>query len=432
MSIGEMGNVFCRFGINIVVGTVIAKNEIYCVSPMAEASARVGIFIAFGKSDFIPLNATFEYGDDFYVHSISPILGPKYGGTNVSITGAGFECHPKCYCKFGSVQIEAGLLNSSMLRCKSPEAVGDQNDVPVLVSLNGADFVGAPDLFAYYETPSVTSIFPYNGPETGNTRIKVLGSNFKDTKGLLCQFGRFSAATRGIFVNSRYIECLSPSHNPGIVSLSISNNGMDFSPSTAEYEFYGRVFIYSISPLQGTVAGGTTVKIRGSGFIFSSLLRCKFGDREVGASFIDSENIRCISPQHLNGSVILSVTNNGYNFESFENVFTYINSPILSMVVPSFVTEGAATSLHIHGKSLTNQSICIFYMNDRDSMPLKTNATIISPNLARCASVEELSLGIYSLRIAALDDSFRSLNVLSFEVKKIFFITPNNTSFWAV
>ena len=28
MSIGEMGNVFCRFGINIVVGTVIAKNEI--------------------------------------------------------------------------------------------------------------------------------------------------------------------------------------------------------------------------------------------------------------------------------------------------------------------------------------------------------------------------------------------------------------------
>ena len=102
---------------------------------------------------------------------------------------------------------------------------------------------------------------------------------------------------------------------------------MDFSPSTAEYEFYGRVFIYSISPLQGTVAGGTTVKIRGSGFIFSSLLRCKFGDREVGASFIDSENIRCISPQHLNGSVILSVTNNAYNFESFENVFTYINSP---------------------------------------------------------------------------------------------------------
>ena len=51
--------------------------------------------------------------------------------------------------------------------------VGDQNDVPVLVSLNGADFVGA-DLFAYYETLSVTSIF-HNGPETGNTRIKVLG-----------------------------------------------------------------------------------------------------------------------------------------------------------------------------------------------------------------------------------------------------------------
>ena len=95
---------------------------------------------------------------------VTPILGPKYGGTNVNITGAGFECHSKCYCKFGpDFQIEADLLNSSMLRCKSPEAVGDQNDVPVMVSLNGADFVGAPDLFAYYETPSVTSIFPYNG-----------------------------------------------------------------------------------------------------------------------------------------------------------------------------------------------------------------------------------------------------------------------------
>ena len=56
-------------------------------------------------------------------------------------------------------------------------------------------------------------------------------------------------------------------------------------------------------------------------------------------------------------------------------------SPILNMVVPSFVIEGAATSLHIHGKSLTNQSMCIFYMNDRDTISLKRNATIISPNL---------------------------------------------------
>ena len=72
MSIGEMGSVYCQFGMNAVVGTVIAMNEIYCISPMAEKNEAVGISVAFGKSNFLPLNATFEYGEVFDFENISP------------------------------------------------------------------------------------------------------------------------------------------------------------------------------------------------------------------------------------------------------------------------------------------------------------------------------------------------------------------------
>ena len=97
MSIGEMGSVSCQFGINTVVGTVIAKNEIYCMSPLAEQNEIVNVSVAFGKSNFIPLNETFEYGEVFDFESGSSRGQLLEDGLNNQWLG--FHC-PTCYCKF--------------------------------------------------------------------------------------------------------------------------------------------------------------------------------------------------------------------------------------------------------------------------------------------------------------------------------------------
>jgi hypothetical protein len=53
---------------------------------------------------------------------------------------------------------------------------------------------------------------------------------------------------------------------PGIVSLSISNNELDFSSSTAEYTYEAMIMVNSVRPSRGPVEGGTIVEVTGTRF----------------------------------------------------------------------------------------------------------------------------------------------------------------------
>jgi len=87
------------------------------------------------------------------------------------------------------------------------------------------------------------------------------------------------------------------------------------------------VNIMELSPPQGSVEGGTKVVIKGTGFVNSGDLSCRFGTVfGTQATFISAEAMSCISPPSpVAGASRVSVSNDGIIFSIQEVYYRYIN-----------------------------------------------------------------------------------------------------------
>ena len=111
----------------------------------------------------------------------------------------------------------------------------------------------------------------------------------------MCRFGTQSLPVRALFVHRRLIECVTPAHLPGSVSVAVSNNAADYGYRTAVFNYENRLEIQSFTPSFGPSTGGTRVEIEGHQFQFNSLLSCKFNDTVVPGSYISHTKIFSIT-----------------------------------------------------------------------------------------------------------------------------------------
>ena len=66
---------------------------------------------------------------------------------------------------------------------------------------------------------------------------------------------------------------------------------------SAQFEFASTATLSLTTPTTGSVTGGTTVTLRGTGFVQSHPFLCKFGSTVVAAATIlDSTTATCVSP----------------------------------------------------------------------------------------------------------------------------------------
>jgi hypothetical protein len=123
---------------------------------------------------------TFTYYPVPKIYDIRPKQGPKDGNTTVEIFGENFiNFRNYTFCAFGTVAAETEFINSTYLRCTSPDSSVTEKPIPVSVTLNNQqqsrDYIN----FWYYPAPTISELVPDRGPETGGTLIYLKGSNFK-------------------------------------------------------------------------------------------------------------------------------------------------------------------------------------------------------------------------------------------------------------
>jgi alpha-tubulin suppressor-like RCC1 family protein/subtilisin family serine protease len=70
------------------------------------------------------------------------------------------------------------------------------------------------------DQPTITSVTPSEGPETGGTKVVINGANFK--QGATVQFGQ-AAASNVVFVNANQITAVTPAHYPAKVDVQVKN-----------------------------------------------------------------------------------------------------------------------------------------------------------------------------------------------------------------
>ena len=315
--------------------TVVSDTEIDVTAPdMTSAAGGAGTLDSNVIADFTvegggtASTLPKDTGDDAYtfggpvVTSIEPDNGPMTGGTAVKIIGSGFHDASLTFDKVvfdpssgnGSQSdaldaASATVVSDTEIDVTTPNASSAANDEATLATDVIADFTdgadatvaSAPeqsgdDVFTF-GSPVVTSIKPVAGPLAGGNTVEIIGSGFSDPSLTLDQVefdpagdtGQSDAltASHATVVSDTEITVTAPNATAAADADQASSLETDVTVDFTDADdatvastpqatgdnsyLFGSPVVTSISPDNGPLAGGNTVKIIGSGFSDSAL-----------------------------------------------------------------------------------------------------------------------------------------------------------------
>jgi phospholipase C len=179
----------------------------------------------------------------------------------------------------------------------------------ILATNEGGTSAGQDASFATLpEAPRVTAVSPASGPVGGGTAITISGTNLGGASAVA--FG--NAPARSFTVETATsIVAVSPAEASGTVDVTVTTRGGTSAVSAAD-RFKFTPTVNSVSPNSGSVAGGTTVTITGSGFApGSGATVFNFGATAARSVSCSSDAIcTAVAPAHEAGTVDVKATVN--------------------------------------------------------------------------------------------------------------------------
>jgi len=247
-------------------------------------------------------------GQGATVTSISPATGPSSGATAVTLTGTNFLT--AAIVSFG--QSTAGsikVINGTTITAVAPLHVAGTVGITVTNKAGGRGTL--PAAYMYTSTspstaPKLNVIHPNSGSPSGGDAVIISGSNL--VKGMTVTIGGAPATITSF--NTVSIHATTPS-GTGVADVVVT------TPQGLSATLKG-VFTFaetpdppsvtSVAPSSGSVNGGTTVTLKGTGFNKGAVV-------SVGGTLcftiivLDSNTITANVPAHALGSADVVVTN---------------------------------------------------------------------------------------------------------------------------
>lgn len=302
----------------------------------------------------------FTYNRRVTVVNFNPSKGPSDGGTEVFVTGKHFSNTTQLLCRFGVTVVPAISISDQLILCTSPPHPHGASSLEV--TTNGADFSFSGAQFIFYPREKVLSVWPALGPSSeGGTLVTIRGEAFQNSVDLSCQFGRV-IGIRTTWLSPTEVLCESPPHPPGLVAVKVTNNGVDFSSSAAEYFFAPDASVMDVQPIEVFEQGQVPFFLRGSNFMNTTTLACRIGSVVVKALFLESDLMACIVPSHSAqlrlqrklGNFSVEATVNGVDFTDSGKTMKFSQSiPVghymrnwMSTVVPNGTYSTAQSQLN--------------------------------------------------------------------------------------
>lgn len=242
---------------NAVVG---AKDVVVTVNPTSGAPIVISSTGAFSYV-LTPTAPT--------IAAIAPPNGPTAGGNTVKITGTNFrgsDGNPATVTIGGNSMTGVTVAgdNKSIDGTVPAGTVGKVN-VVVQTSDGRATLVGG---YEYAPAPTMSSVAPASGPIEGGARITITGSNFGAAGNPAVTVGGVAAICVAL-VSPTTITAVVPAGAAGAADVTVTlDNGGGSATLTGAYTYASATLnpsVTSITPGQGTAAGGTTVTFAGSG-----------------------------------------------------------------------------------------------------------------------------------------------------------------------
>lgn len=253
------------------------------------------------------------------VHAAFPRYGSAAGGTVVAVTGTHFVSEgTSCFFRLRNLNTTTGarmnepfwltqaeVRNSTYLTCISPEALPGEYFIEVVAgtrSGNSATFVADKNIqvpgplasvgFTFIPVPGVANVEPTILPESGGIIVTIEGVNLTHTGLEACRFGG-EVVVEVTWRSASSVRCSAPPAPPGLVSVEATLNGVDWLTVSGGVLYEPDGFVYSLSPSEGPLNGGSLVLVTGVGFGISrgdqtlGVFFCSFGHLEVSCLTID-------------------------------------------------------------------------------------------------------------------------------------------------
>ena len=341
--------------VNISIGSV--KCLIYSLNDTMVQCTIIGLVSGIHKLSFKKGNVGLAWSNvtdtirmNAVITKVSPKTGSQYGGTDVTITGCGFDRRPrKVSVTISNKECIVKSVTSSTVICTTLPG----SNWRYLRVISGEVYYPL-QLFRYWSqsTPAVSSVSPNSG--YGGQSVTIHGSKFSDnTADVTVTIG--SAACSVINSSESTITCTLAVHPSGSFSIKVHIKGKGFSNDGIRFQY--NISISSIRPSQSSYGGGINVTVTGNGFSQDTVVTICDNPCLVFKESVTNQQLICEVPSNHNWihgndkTCSVSVRSTSYLVDTLPDSYTYKDSMTytVTMVTPSRGGTGGGVRVYITG-----------------------------------------------------------------------------------
>jgi Ca2+-binding EF-hand superfamily protein len=420
----------CVFGQIHAHSSFVSSSELACRAPGHHAGT-VLFHVMNSEGHTWNSGLSFKFQTAPSIHSIHPsqVSVSAIGGTILTIHGDFVSSTGLLYCRFGNILVSTCIKAvRQRATCTLPALYPAR--MSLAVSNDDKVYSATFAMLEILRNSEIIELKPSSGSVRGGAVISVIGAHFpaNENVDMYCLWGNseFSSTTKAVIRSATLVMCTSPSWTRGgtvglRLHFTLEQQGGEDSTSLL-FQYVGEAVVSAVSPSEGSLQGGTLIRVVGSGFMSKSE-RCSLGGVGAETAWQSSTLLHCITPAaKAVGTVAVEVGFNEFEVYSSKSSFAYQPALQLLSVKPTAVSDsdGDGIIITLSGRFFERggQVYCKFGSDKY------VDATVITKDTALC-SAPRLVAGNTTVSIGSVGSGLVAGRVLQIKASmKVDYITP--------
>ncbi|NP_001305057.1 PKHD1 like 1, tandem duplicate 1 isoform X1 [Danio rerio] len=347
----------------------VTNTSITCqVGPASAGVQPVSLSFSLLGNARYPNNSSFNFTHLFGVTSINPTSGSVAGGTVLTVSGYGFS--NDAAVTIGTQPCSIVEVELFQLRCIVPAGSEGEQTVTMTAAKMTAIFNGS---FTYSNTMTalITSVSPQTTTVFGNRSLTILGKHFGATPNdISVLIG--DAECELLQWTNESISCLLPTLPPAVynVNVRVGNQGYPLTSPGVNTTIEYALEVTGFSPSVGSLFGGTTITIMGSGFSPDiQENNVTLGDTQCTVTAASDVQLECVTQSRdktytVTNQGVHPVYGQGYAWSPSALITSVGDTVVWRWSAPAFVPGLAYRVFSVSSPSSTNYDGTTFSSGD--------------------------------------------------------------------